>query len=471
VGAYRGALNWSDSVRSLAREVTIDQNVLAYTFGISVFAAILFGLAPAFHETVLDLQSTLKEGARTGSRSKGRNRIHSVLVTAEIALALALLTGAGIFVQDFLIDVHSRYGIDPNEVLTANISLSATRYKDSSRQSDFFKEAVERLQALPGVVSAGATTTLLPSVSEEQRVVTFNIAGQPALARSERATTRYYAISPEYLRTLRVPLLRGRGFLLADGPQAQPVALVNEAFVQHYLPKEDPVGKHVRIDTDASDRPDWSEIVGVVGNVNDVLEEQKDMPQIYEPCLQRPSSVMTLVVRTNSDPAALAPILRRAVWNLDKDQPITAVQTMNQVIADCYAGGVVMNTLMGLFAGLGLVLAMVGVFGVMVYTVTQRTHEIGIRMALGAQGGDVLGMVVRKGIILGACGVGIGFAFSAPLVWLRVIENAGSATPLDRRAPILLGAALLIGFAALLASYIVARRATCVDPMVALRHE
>ena len=259
------------------------------------------------------------------------------------------------------------------------------------------------------------------------------------LPRTERARTAYFAISSEYLRTLRIPLLRGRNFLASDTPQAPPVAVVNQAFVQRYFPKEQPIGKRVRLDTGASDRPDWSAIVGVVGNVQG--GERKDMPQVYEPYLQRPSALMTLVVRTSSDPAAFAPMLRRAVWGVDKDQPITRVQTMNQVIADYRAGGVMVSTMMGTFAGLAVALALVGVFGVMAYTVAQRTHEIGIRTALGAQKSDVLRMVVKKGGVLGAFGVGIGLALATPLMWLNMIPEQ-EGMQFDQRAPVLLAAAL-----------------------------
>jgi len=209
----RSALNWSDYVRSMALEVTIDHTVLAFTLGISIFAAILFGLAPALHGTALDLHATLKEGGRASSQSKARNRTHSVLVTAEIALALALLIGAGLVIQDFLRGLYAGFGIDPNQVLTANISLSSTRYKEPSKQADFFKNVIQHLDALPGVISAGATTTLVPSATEGERVVTFSVAGQAALSRAERARTGYYAISSDYLRTQRIPLIRGRSFL------------------------------------------------------------------------------------------------------------------------------------------------------------------------------------------------------------------------------------------------------------------
>jgi predicted permease len=471
VSVLRSALNWSDYVRSMSHEVTLDNTVLAFTLGISVFAAILFGLAPALHQTALDLRSTLQEGGRTGSHGKARNRTHSVLVTAEIALALALLTGAGIYVQDFVYQVYAGFGIEPNQVLTANLSLSSARYKEPSKQADFFKSVIQNLDALPGVIYAGATNPLVSSVTEEERIVTFSIAGQPMLLRTKRERTAYFTISPDYLRTLRIPLLRGRSFLPSDGVQAPPVALVNQAFVQRYFSNEEPLGKRVRLDTSASDRPDWTEIVGVVGNVREQNDWGKDMPQVYEPYLQKPSSVMTLVVRTSSDPAAFAPILRRAVWNFDNEQPLTVVETMNQVIADYQAGGVVVNSLMGVFAGLGMALAIVGVFGVMAYTVARRTHEIGIRMALGAQGKDVLRMVTRKGVFLGAFGVGIGLALGAPLMWLLVPQDEQRAIPFNQHITVFLVAAFMMGLAALLASYLPARRATKVDPIVALRYE
>ncbi len=470
VALLRGALNWSDYVTSMSGEVTLDNTVLAFTLGASVCAAILFGLAPALHGTALDLHSTLKEGGRAGSQSRARNRTHSVLVTAEITLALALLIGAGLDIQDLLQKLYNGFGIDPNQVLTANISLSSTRYKDPSKQADFFKNVIQNLDALPGVISAGATTTLVPSATEPERAVTFSIAGQPVLLRKERERTDYYAISSHYLRTQQIPLLRGRSLLPADNVQAPPVALVNQAFVQRYFPNEEPLGKRVRLDTSASDRADWSEIVGVVGDVKDLAREQKDMSQVYEPSLQRPSTGMTLVVRTRSDPAAFAPLLRRAVWDVDEDQPITRVQTMNQVIADYRTGGVTVCTMMATFAGLALGLAVVGVFGVMAYTVAQRTHEMGIRMALGAKRSDVLRMVLRKGIFLGAIGVGIGFALGASLMWLQQASE-GIVMPFDQRAPVYLAAVFLISLTVLLATYIPARRATKVDPIVALRYE
>ena len=469
VDLFRRGLSLTADVSSIAREVTIDHTVMIFTLGISALAAVLFGLVPTVHQTALGLHSTLKEGSRAISQSKARHRAQSVLVTSEMALALVLLIAAGVFVQEFLDRVHTGFGIDSNQVLTANISLSNAGHKDPSKQAAFFQEAIQRLEALAGVISAGATSTL--PLRDYERTVTFSIEGRPGVSGTERARTNYFAISPDYLRTLGIPLIRGRNFLSSDSAQASPVALVNQAFVRRYFPNEDSIGKHIRLDTSELDRPDWSEIVGVVGDVRDSFDQRKYVPQAYEPYPQKSSSVMTLVVRTGSDPAAFAPMLRRAVWGVDKDQPITAVQTMNQVMVQSGADMRVVNILMGTFAGLGLALAAVGVFAVMAYAVEQRTHEIGIRMALGARGSDVLRMVMKKGMVLGAVGIGSGLALAAPLVWLKLGLVNDDLLPFDQRGPVFLTAVFLIWLAALLASYVPARRATRVDPIVALRHE
>jgi predicted permease len=469
VDLFRRGLSMTADVSSIGREMTIDYTVMIFALGVSVLAAVLFGLMPAVHQTAMGLHSTLKESNRAISQSKARHRKQSVLVTAEIALALVLLITAGVFVQEFLDRVHAGFGIDSNQVLTANISLSNAGYKDPSMQAAFFQETIQRLEALPGVISAGATSTL--PLGDYQRSVTFSIEGRPAVSRTERARTDYFAISPDYLRTLGIPLIRGRNFLSSDSAQASPVALVNNAFVRRYFPNEDSIGKRIRLDTIGLDRPDWSEIVGVVGDVRDSFEQRKYVPQAYEPYPQKSSSLMTIVVRTGSDPSAFAPMLRRAVWGVDKDQPIATVQTMNQVMAQSGAGMRVTNILMGTFAGLGMALAAVGIFAVMAYAVARRTHEIGIRMALGARKSDVLRMVMKKGMVLGVVGIGSGLALAAPLVWLKLGLVNDDLLPFGQRGPVFLAAVLLIWLVALLATYIPARRATKVDLIVALRHE
>lgn len=465
----RRGLSLTADVSSLGAEITIDGNVLIFTFGLSVLAAILFGFAPALRQTRLDLHSALKEAGLTISQGKDRHRTQSVLVTAEIALALVLVIAAGVFVQEFLDLIRADLGIESNNVLTANISLSDAGYKAPTKQAAFYQETIQRLGALPGVVSAGATNTL--PLGEYQRSVTFSIEGRPALSHEERALTNYFAISPDYLRTLGIPLIRGRNFSSSDHAQAPAVALVNQEFVRRFFPNEEPIGKRIQLDSGTLDRPNWSEIVGVVGNVRDSFDQRKYVPQAYEPFPQRISSVMTLVVRTKSDPSAFAPMLRRAVWNVDKDQPITAVQTMDQVVARSVAGMRVANILFGAFAVLGLTLAAVGVFGVMAYTVGRRTHEIGIRMAMGAQKSEVVSMVVKKGMVISAVGIGSGLALAIPLTWLKFGMVNDDLLPFDQRGPVFSVAIFLIWLAALLASYIPSRRATRVEPMVALRHE
>ncbi len=467
VSALRNALSWGDYVSEMAREISIDYNVLAYTLGISVLAALLFGLAPAFQQTAVNLHSTLKEGGRSNSQGRARHRALGALVAAQVALALALLTGAGLMTWGGVHKLYAGLGIDPKQVLTANIRLSNSQYKDPSQQAAFFQETTQRLEALPGVISAGGTTALLPL--EEGRVVTFAIKGQAALPRTERAKTDWFSITPDFLETLRVPLLRGRSFGSHDNAQAPPVAVVNREFVRRYFPNEEPVGKHLRLDTGDSDRTDWSEIVGVAGNINESSEEWEERPQVYESYLQKPSAAMTLVVRTTSDPADLAPSLRRAIWDVDGDQPITRVQTMEQVIDYGRAAGVIVLTLLGSFAGLALAMAVVGVFALMAYTVAQRTHEIGIRMALGAKRNNVLRMVARKGVALGSIGVGIGFVLATPLALLPT--GIAPGMPVDQRAGVVLVAGVLLWLVTLLASYSPARRATRIDPTVALRSE
>src|SRR5262249_28162412 len=329
--------------------------------------------------------------------------------------------------------------------------------------------AIQHLSAVPGVTYASATTTLVPNAEDDHRVVTFSIAGQPPLLRAKRERTEYYAISPDYLRTVRIPLLRGRSFLESDTAQAAPVVLVNQTLVQRYFSKDDPLGKHLRLDTDPSDRADWPEIVGVVANTTS--HNRNEMPQVYEPYLQRPAPLMTLAIRTSSDPALFAPALRQAVWAVEKDQPVIMVETMNQIIADYKRNMFTAIEMMGFFAGFGLVLAMMGVFGVIAYAVARRTQEIGVRMAIGAQGSDVVRMVVKKGLVLSVIGVVTGLVLGIPLLWLRLSGDEAEVIPFNQRISIFLVGGLLIGFAALLASYVPARRATRVDPIMALRHE
>jgi len=358
-----------------------------------------------------------------------------------------------------------------------NITLTEETSRDVWRWSsveDLFLDARYALRVLrknPGFTTVAVVTLALGIAANTTIFSAVNgwMLRRPRIKDPARVVA--VVTTPGYLRTLEIPLIRGRSFLSSDSAQALPVALVNEAFVRRYFPNEDSIGKRLRLDTDSLDRPNWSEIVGVVGDVRGSFDQRKYVPQVYESYPQNSSSVMTLVLRTGSNPAAFAPMLRRAVWSLDKDQPITAVQTMNEVMVQSGAGMWVTNILIGTFAGLGLALAAVGVFAVMAYAVAQRTHEIGIRMALGARRTDVLRILIEKGMVLGAVGIGSGLALAAPLVWFKLGLVNDDFMPFDQRGPVFLAAVLLIWLTALLASYVPALRAMRVDPTVALRHE
>jgi putative ABC transport system permease protein len=467
VSAFRNAISMlgDDFFNEIARELTIDRTVVAYTIGISSLAAVLFGLFPAFVQTAVNLHATLKEGGRTISQARPRRRALGALVSAQIALALTLLTGAGLMMWGFLHTVFAEHGMDPKQVLTARIRLTNAQYKAPSQQAAFFRDAIERLEGRPDVLSAGGTTTLVGA-----RVVRFTIKGHAVLPPDEQAKTGCVAITPGLLETLRVPLLRGRSLGWHDNASAPSVVVVNEAFARRFFPDDDPLGKHVRLDTGESDGQRWSQIVAVAGSIKLPGEEDwEQQPVVYKSYFERPSSALTLVVRTASEPASFAPILRRTIWSIDADQPISHVQTMEEVVADIRAAGAIVLTLLGSFASLALAMAVVAVFGVVAYTVAQRTNEIGIRIALGARAGDVLKMTARRGLVLGAIGVGIGGLLAVPLAGLPTV--IAPDMPINQRAGVLIAAGVLLLLVALLASYIPARRATRIDPTVALRCE
>jgi len=390
-----------------------------------------------------------------------------VFVTSEIALALVLLIAAGLMIE-FIIGAFSTYpGFNPRQLLTADISLPTRKYSGPLEQASFFKQVSEEVRSQPGVVSAAVAVGL--PLTGQVGSVSFTLTGRPSVKASERPLATYYTIGPDYLRTLGIPLLKGRAFTAADNPTAPFVALVNEAFVRRFFPDRDPVGQQISIDAGLPGREVRHQIVGVVGNVKDYTGEVGFVPQIYHCYMQSPIPAMTLVVRTESDPNALAPALRRAVWSMDKDQPIGAMMTMTQLVdATGAAGDRLMAELLGIFAGVALVLAAVGIYGTMAFSVSQRTHEIGMRIALGAAKRDVLKLVLGEGARLTIIGMAMGLAVSLALP--RLLSGAFQGF-YPHAAPVFVVVSSLVASVALLASYIPARRATKVDPMVALRHE
>jgi len=450
-----------------AWKLSLDARVLLFTSAISLACVLLFGLIPALQGSKSDVQTTLKEGGRTGTAGAGRGRIRRVFVICELALALVLLTGAGLMIKNFFEALTANPGFNPRQLLTARISLASSRYGSPSKQEAFFRNVTERIRELPGVVSA-ATTTTLP-LSAEPESVSFSVEGAPWLPPDKRPQAPYYVIGPDYLRTMEIPVIQGRALTKLDKAGAPPVVLVNEAFARRLFPQGDALGQHIAIDTDKATTPVWREIVGVAGNVKDWFGQAGFNPQIYAPDLQAPSAEMTFVVRTRSDPAALASELRRAVWSVDKDQPIGSVMTMTDMIRTRGgAGDQLMGELLGIFASLALLLAAVGVYGIIAYSVRQRTHEMGIRMALGAEGDDVLKLVVEEGMRLAGIGILIGLAPALALPSLLARAFPGFSV---HAAPVFVSVPVLVAAVSLLASYVPARWASCVDPMVALRHE
>jgi putative ABC transport system permease protein len=459
------AASWNEWVTSM--EFGIDTPVLIFTVSLSLLTVLLFGLVPSLQVSRSDLHATLKEGGRIGGVGPARSKIRRIFVVAEFALALVLLVGAGLMIKSFLEEISANPGINPVGLLTAEVSLPAAKYQSPFQQAAFFKEVTEKLQNLPGVVSATVAGNL--PLSAEVGTVPFSIEGQPTTPPQERPRGRYYAVGPNYLRTMEIPLLRGRTFTDLDNTSTSPVLLVNEAFARRFFPQGDAIGQHISLDTENGVSSPWREIVGVVGNVKDWFGQPGFDPQLYVPYAQAPSAGMTLAVRTKGDPAALASAVRATVWSVDKDQPLGNVMTMSQLIeARGEAGDRLMGELLGLFAGLALILAAVGIYGIIAHAVAQRTHEIGIRMALGAESGSVLRLVVGEGMKLAVLGLVIGLAMASPLPRVFGAAFLGFSV---HSSWIFLIAPTLVAVAGLLASYIPARRATKVDPMVALRYE
>ncbi|HEX8559123.1 MAG TPA: ABC transporter permease [Pyrinomonadaceae bacterium] len=448
-------------------ETAIDGRVFLFALGVSVLTGVVFGLAPALQASKTDLASSLKEGGRSGTAGAARNRMRAALVVSEVALSLVLLVGAGLLVKSFRQLLTTDPGYSPERVLAVTVALSTKRFADDEGRAAYFREAVERIRQLPGVDSAGLTR-LLP-LGNSDSFKSFNIAGRPRFAPGSRNSGRNYVVSPDYFRVLGVPVRRGRVFAQSDVKNSPPVVVVNEALARKYFPDQDPLGQQLIFDGPDDQPLPPREIVGVVGDVRFQGFNDEVRPEFYVPFEQTPSAVSEVVVRARAeDAAALAQPVRAALKGVDPNLLIWETRTMDELVGRWTAPQRFNVALLGVFAALAVLLASVGIYGVMSYAVTQRTHEIGIRMALGASRGDVLGMVVRQGMILTAAGLAVGLAGAAALTRLMAGLLYG-VSPTD--PAVFAAVSLLLAGVALVSCLVPARRATKVDPMEALRYE
>jgi putative ABC transport system permease protein len=447
-----------------AKEIAVDGRAFAFSCALALITGVLFGLVPAFHATRVDLADTLKEGGRGSSEGGHRHRLRSALVIAEVAIALVLLVGAGLLVRSFARLQEVNPGFRPQGALAVSVSLPPKRYPDDAKQAAFAEQAIARLAALPGVTSVGMSSVVPFSGSDIN--YGFKIDGRPPVPPQDMPSIVYYAVSPDYFKAMGIPLLRGRVFDARDRAGALPVAIVGESLVKKHFPGEDPIGKRIHV----TNGPEtWRQIVGVVGDVRHYrLDDDGGNPQFYEPFAQRPDDSLTFVVRAAGPTAALPAASRAAIYAVDSDQPIASMEPLTKWVDQSIARQRFAMFLFAVFSAVALLLAAVGIYGVMAYSVGQRRGEMGIRMALGAQRGDVLGLILRQSARLIALGLAAGLAGAFLLTRLLATMLYG----VSARDPATFAAiAALLAVVAAVACLLPAHRATKVDPMTALRAE
>ncbi|HEY6290775.1 MAG TPA: ABC transporter permease [Terriglobia bacterium] len=446
----------------LPADVSLDPRILAFVIGASACAVILFGLIPALSASRVDVNEGLKEGGARAGLGRGAHRLRGLLVVAETALALVLLTGAGLLARSLMRLTEVDLGFDPHHLLLADVWLPVTLIDEPQRQANFFQEALERLGALPGVETAAATTHYPVSVFNALTTGVL-ISGGPAPESGQAISIA--GVSPDYFRALGIRLREGRFFNSQDAASARKVVILNESAMRRVFVGRDLVGHEISL---YGTKGPWREVVGVIADTRNYTLEREPWPEIYLPYQQEPSLFMTLVLRSKGDPMGLAAGLRRAVASVDPNEPVSGIETMDDVVQKLVVPRRFKLVLLGSFALLALALGAIGLYGVISYAVTERTHEIGVRVALGAERSDVLKLVIGQGFKLSLMGVGLGIAGALTLT--RYLSSLlYGVKPTDPFT--LVAVSLILVAVALLASYVPARRAARVDPMVALRHE
>ena len=450
----------ADSVPRLD-EVGLNSAVLMFTFAVTLLTGILFGLGPSLRASRRDLSLDLKEGGRSGD-SRSKHRVHDALVVAEVALAMIVLIASGLLLNSFWRLIHVNPGFDPSRVLTAELSLVQPRYDDTGKREAFFRALQDRIQTLPGVLNAGFISEL--PMSGEANDTFFTIAEHPPANPIDKNDADFRLVDGDYLHAMRIPLLAGREFTLEEINNSAKVILVNEPFVKKFFPHENPIGMHVVL---YEGKPEFvtREIIGVVGGNKEFALHENFRSEMFLPGSH---TRMNLVVRSAGDPVALAPAIREAVRSLDPDEATSNFRTMDEVVSSSASGDRFNALLLGAFGAIALLLTAAGIFGVLSYLVTQRSCEIGLRIALGAQKSDVLRVILGHGMFVTLLGIILGVAGAYGVTgWMKsVLFGVQPADPLTFAAVILVLAAV-----AFLACYIPARRAMRVDPMVALRYE
>lgn len=443
-------------------EIGLDLRVLGFTLAVSLLTGLIFGLAPALQSSETDLNETLKDAGRSGTGDVRGNRVRRALVVCEIAMALVVLVCAGLLIRSFLRLRQTSPGLDYHNVLTMAVTLPQTRYPEPYQQAKFYEQTVEHVRTLPGVTDV-AVASDIPLVGRPGhfRVYVEGVP-DPGAEKVPRIPGRF--ISNEYFRLLKISLVTGRTFSEGDNDKATRVTIVNESFARRFWPNQNPLGKRFSYSTSRI----LCEVVGVVKDTKFRVSDTETREEMSFPALQRPRLEMRLLVRTTTEPNNLAAAIQREILKIDRDQAVTEVATLEQVVGNSIEQPRLTMFLLGIFAIVALTLAAIGIYGVMAHAVVQRTHEIGIRMALGAQTLDVLKLIVRNGMILALLGVGIGLA--GALAMTRVMASLlFEVAPTD--AMTLASVSLGLLAVAFLACYVPARRASKVDPLVALRCE
>jgi putative ABC transport system permease protein len=448
----------------MLQHMHVDLPVLAFTFGISILTGLLFGLAPAWRSSRSDLNTTLKEAAGRSESAGGSTRIRSFLLASEVALAVLLSVSAGLLLRSFVRVTAVDPGVRTANILTMNLSLPEVKYDTPLKRMTFYKNLMERLDALPGVRSAGAVMFLplrVSILSFRVGVNSFTIEGRPPVTKDKEPVADYRTATPGYFNTMGIALRQGRLFDRHDDQDAKRVAIVNEAMVRKIFVHENPLGKRIVMGGPL-------EIVGVVADAKLYGLDAPVEPAVYVPLMQNPVDRESIVVRTEGDPAAITSAVRREILKLDPEQPISNVRTMEEVLSDSLMLRRVSMLLLTVFATLALTLATVGIYGLTAYSVSRRTHEIGLRVALGASQSQILRLVVGRGLVTSLIGAGVGVAAAFELTrgLSGMLYGVAATDPL-----VFAGVPLLLIAVSALASYVPARRATRIDPLVALRYE